>query len=219
MRPPPSEMDQYLATLFSQDLHPAKKRAAENAEVLGLGNISLSSYEGHLLRFLMRQIRPKNICELGTLTGHSALWLLESLLPGGKLTTLEKSSAHAELAAEVLMPRARELTVEVEQLVGDAVTLLPELKSKGPFCGVFIDANKSQYLTYWEFARQNLRPGGLLIADNVFLGGAVFSGAPSKFSAKQIQTLRTFNQTILSDIEFDSTILPTSEGLLISYKK
>ncbi len=219
MRSLSTPQETYLLSLFGHDLDEHKQRAQKNAQELGLGGISLSAYEGALLRCLLRPLKPQRICEIGTLTGHSALWLMESLSAGGTMVTLEKDETRSRLAKAVLEPKAQELGLQWQEFTGDAISHLSSVAALGPFCGVFVDANKSQYLTYWDFARQNLRAGGLFVADNVFLSGAVVNGESEKFSKKQISILREFNQTIARDPDFETIILPTSEGLLLSYKK
>ncbi len=185
----------------------------KSAESVGLNAISLSATEGQLLKFLVSSVRPKNVLEIGTLTGLSAHYILAAMPEDGKLWTLEKSEKHVALATEALTDKRCHI------VQGDALEKLPELESHGPFDVIFIDGNKAAYLKYFEWAVKNLNRGGLILADNIFLSGAVW-GAPTqqKFNEKQIEAVRTMNLKAFSNAAFQSVIIPTLEGLLVCRK-
>ena len=191
--------------------------ARKNSEILGLEAISISSAEAHIIKFHLLGINALKVIEIGTLTGLSALHILDALPQGGLLITLEKSQDHATLAKKVLQ---HEISANRCRLVvGDAREKLPEIKSEGPFDAVFIDGNKAAYLDYFDWALENTRVNGLIFVDNVFLSGAVWDGETTqKFSEKQIQVVQQMNQKAFSIKNLSSVIIPTEEGLLISRK-
>ena len=189
------------------------------ADELNLGGISLSSIEAQFVQNFVRQTgQPvKKAIEIGTLTGLSALYWIEMLTGGGKLWTLEKSPQHAKLARQALSGKTESGVCEIVE--GDAVESLKQLTAYGPFDFIFIDGNKAAYLDYWNWAVANCSMGGIIVVDNVFLGGSVFPAADiekSKFSPKQVQVASEMTKLAFADSRFVTTIVPTSEGLLLS---
>ena len=194
-----------------------KQQARRLADQLGLGGISLSSVEANLLRFLCRQVQAEKILEIGTLTGLSALYLLENANENVELWTLEKSQDHAAMAAEVLKDYIQKERCHL--LVGDAREELKKLENKIQLDVVFIDGNKAAYGEYFDWAFRHVRVGGLIIADNVFLSGAVWGDETrQKFNPKQIGVLQNLNSSALNNDKLLSVIVPTEEGLLVCQK-
>lgn len=194
------------------------KVARKNSEKLGLDTISISAAEANLVKFHLRSIGARKVVEIGTLTGLSALHIISILPDGGKLWTLEKSEQHAKLAESVLEDAIANDRCEI--IIGDAREKLLALKTAGPFDAVFIDGNKAAYLDYFNWALENVREGGIILVDNVFLAGAVWGGETTqKFNAKQIQTLQDMNEKAFSDKTLISMIVPTEEGLLVCKKQ
>lgn len=188
------------------------KRAKDESAKLGKDGISISTTEGKLVAHFVRESGCKKFVEIGTLTGYSSLWILEGMGAEGKLFTLEKDPVHAAIARETL----KGLLTEV--IEGDARKKLEELSAQGPFDGVFIDGNKSAYLDYLNWAEKNIRPGGLILADNVFLSGAVWGAEVSHFSKKQVEVMQEFNRRLSDVKKFRTIFVPTSEGLAVAEK-
>jgi predicted O-methyltransferase YrrM len=176
----------------------------------------LSAQEGRMIGVLAGSIQCKKAVEIGTLTGYSALWILWGMASGGQLWTMEKDPTHAGIARDIL-GRAK-FSAKAEVVEGDAEEKLLQMNSKGPFDFVFIDGNKSAYPFYLEWTLKNLRPGGMIIADNVFLSGSVYGVSTPEYSEKQAQGLREFNKLLADDTKFRSMIFPTAEGLMVSTK-
>ncbi len=206
---------------YTESLIPAesasKLSSRTSAEELGLGRISLSPSEGRLLSFMVRQQGGRKFVEIGTLTGLSAQYILEGLPGEGFLWTLEKNEAHALKAKEALAMHPAGSRAKI--VIGDARVTLESLAAEGPFDGVFIDGNKAAYGDYLAWAERNIRCGGLIIADNVFLSGAVW-GVPTaqKFSEKQIAIMQAFNKRLADSALYDCVIVPTSEGMTVAIK-
>ena len=194
-----------------------KLQAREFSKQLGLDAISISPTEASLMRFMTALIKPQKIVEIGTLTGLSSLYFLETLGSEGKLWTFEKSTEHAELASQSL--RAFIKSGQCQIKVGDAVEQLPTIEKDGPFDAIFIDGNKAAYYDYWIWAQHNLRGGGLIFIDNVFLAGSVWGDKSlQRFSDKQIANVQKMTSEIMAHPDFTSTFVPTTEGLLIARK-
>lgn len=200
---------------------PEMLKSREFAEQLGLGGISISATEGRLLRFLLGLIKPQKMVEIGTLTGLSCQYFLESLRQDGVIYTLEKSKEHANFSRQALQPWIEK--GQVQLIEGDAREELKKLS--GPFEAIFIDGNKAAYGEYWDWAVCNISKGGMIVIDNVFLSGAVWSEsreAPlsgQKFSAKQIAVMQEMTSKIFNNESQNSVFIPTEEGLIISIKK
>jgi predicted O-methyltransferase YrrM len=194
-----------------------KQKARFAADQLGLGLISLSPVEAGLLKFFAGISNAKKIVEIGTLTGLSALSVLENSGSDVKIWTLEKSPEHARAAEEVLSAYIAGGRCNI--VVGDAREKLSEIQPQGPFDLVFIDGNKAAYLDYFNWSAENLKTGGLIIADNVFLSGAVW-GDPTeqKFNEKQIGAVKRMNELAFQSKNFESYFVPTEEGMLVCKK-
>ncbi len=209
----------YLQHLFNHEASPLFAKAREYSDELGKTPISLSAAEGRVLATFVRSHQCKKFVEIGTLTGYSALWIASRLCPGGKLWTFEKEKKHAKHADEILKQYQKQNPgIELTVIEGDAVEKLPAIESEGPFDGIFIDGNKSAYCDYLDWAEKNLAPGALILADNVFLGGSVFSGNIAQYSKKQISVMRTFNERLADSTKYVSSIIPTEEGLFCAIK-
>jgi predicted O-methyltransferase YrrM len=161
----------------------------------------------------------RKFVEIGTLTGLSAQYIHDALPAGGELWTLEKSPEHAAKASEVFA-KLDQSSKKIHLVIGDAREELPKLSVQGPFDGVFIDGNKAAYLDYLLWAEKNVRAGGLILADNIFLSGAVWGEATrQKFSDKQIKVMQDFNQRLANPDLYTGAVIPTFEGLYIAIKK
>lgn len=209
----------YLQSLFTEEASPLFAQARVFSDELGKTAISLSAVEGRLLSTLIRSHGCKKFVEIGALTGYSALWIATSLPPGGILRTLEKDPKHARAAKTVLeLYQKHHPGIDLQVIEGDAVETLASIESEGPFDGIFIDGNKSAYVEYLNWAEKNLAPGALILADNVFLGGSVFSGNMAQYSKKQISIMREFNERLANPKKYVSCIIPTGEGLFCAIK-
>jgi predicted O-methyltransferase YrrM len=193
------------------------QQAREDSQTLGLDSISISALEANLISFQLQMINAKKVVEIGTLTGLSALHILQALPADGFLWTLEKSQEHYDLAQKNLEKEIKAQRCQI--ILGDARESLQSISSQGPFDAVFIDGNKAAYLDYFDWALANVKSGGLIIADNVFLAGAVWGDSTQqKFNEKQITVVRRMNQKAFNDAKLRSVIIPTQEGLLICNK-
>lgn len=210
-------LSEYLEKLII-GLQPHENQSREASQKLGLGGISLSRGEAHVLRWVAGTKPVKKAVEIGTLTGLSGLYILDGMLEGGKLWTLEKSEEHGRAAKPILASFAEAQKKQVEVVMGDARETLEQIRSEGPFDLIFIDGNKAAYSDYLAWAEQNLKKGGLLVADNVLLGGSVYSEVKSNFSEKQINIVKKFNERLMDASVWRGALLPTGEGLYVAEK-
>jgi len=194
--------DEILATL------------SDRAKEAGLPDIAISADVGRLLSVLASTTRARSMLEVGTLAGYSAIWLARALAPGGRLTTLEKNPTHAQFA-EATFARAG-LGAQIEVITGDALETLPTVLDRGPFDVVFFDAVKADYLRYYQYVRDAVAVGGLILADNV-------TGSSSWWIDQEDDDTRravdAFNRTIAADPLFETACVPIRQGVLIARKR
>ena len=203
-------IDNYVIDLFAPEDDALKWIAAE-AERNGLPQISIRAHEGKLLQLLMRSVAAHRVVEIGTLAGYSGTWLARALPDGGKLFTLEKSSKHAQVA-RASFERAG-VKDKVELLEGSALDSLQKLSAQAPFDFVFIDADKGNYTGYFQWAVDNLRPGGMVAAHNAFRGGHII--APD---SDDDRAMREFNEALAHDKRLFSTIIAMGDGMAVGLK-
>jgi predicted O-methyltransferase YrrM len=149
----------------------ATESALESIRAAGLPPIGVAATQGKMLELLGRIVGARRILELGTLGGYSTIWLARSLPPGGRLVTIEYEPRFAEVARGNIA--AAGLSELVDQRVGAALDVLPELEGGEPFDLIFIDADKGNYPSYIDWALKLSRPGTLIVADNVIGAGAI----------------------------------------------
>jgi len=186
----------------------ALERAFEAPARHGMPEIQLGPAEGRLLELLLRLTNATKVVEIGTLAGYSALWMARALPPGGHLWTIESDRKHAGVAAEVIGEAG--LGDRVTIIVDDAAEVLPKLSNSGPFCAVFLDADKGRYDVYGRWAAENLRTGGLLIGDNAYLFGQLLG------DSDEARAMRRFHEEMSSN--FRSVCVPTPDGLAVGVK-
>ncbi|MEN8145246.1 MAG: O-methyltransferase, partial [Gemmatimonadota bacterium] len=184
-------------------------------EARGFPMIQVSALEGRLLGFFCAAVGAERILEVGTLGGYSALWLLSLVPDSARLVTLEINPDHAALAAEAFF--AARVSDRVDQRLGPAADLLQDLAAEPTFDAVFLDADKVSYPRYLELCTPLIRPGGLLIADNVFWDGKMVE--PSENDDASTAGVREFNRQLAVDVRYDTCIVPVRDGLAVARKR
>ncbi|ASD65048.1 O-methyltransferase [Bdellovibrio bacteriovorus] len=212
-----SHKDNYMLSLLSEESD-LKKRSRQFADELNLGRISINAAEAKLIQTLVRTHGCRKFVEIGTLTGLSAQYIFDALPEGGELWTLEKDPKHGEYSSQIFA-QLDQSKKKIHLVMGDAREELEKIAALGPFDGVFIDGNKAAYFDYLTWAEKNLRQGGLILADNIFLSGSVWGEPAQKFSDKQVRIMQDFNKRLADPTLFESAIIPTFEGLYIALKK
>ena len=196
-------VDAYIDKLFVAD-DPVLEACVERARRAGLPDIQISAGQGKFLTLLVRMIGARRILEIGTLAGYSTIWLARALPADGRVVTLEFSSDHAKVARENIASVG--LTAQIEVVAGAALDSLPKVaaRGEGPFDLVFIDADKTNYPAYLDWAVQLTRPGGLILADNVVRAGAVL--APDE-ADEMAMGAAAFNTKLAADNRLEAIIL------------
>lgn len=169
--------------------------------------------QGRLLVMLCRMIRPKRVLELGTFTGYSALCFAEGTDEEAEIHTIEHNDELEDMARNWFS--RSEYGHKISLHIGDALELIPGLE--GMFDLVFIDADKRQYMEYFEAVLPKMPSGGFLLADNTLWSGKVLG----KIAGNDAQSLAVskFNDYLAKDSRVEKIILPVRDGLTIIYKK
>jgi predicted O-methyltransferase YrrM len=162
---------------------------------------------------LARATAARTVVEVGSGGGYSGLWFMGGMEPKGILTTIEVDSSHQTLAQQAYAEAG--VTGRVRSLLGPALQMLPKL-ADASYDIVFVDALKSEYPDYLEHAKRLLRPGGVLVADNVLWGGRV---ADPLIDDADTEGLRMFNDAVTEDPDFSGLILPIGDGILVAVLK
>lgn len=211
-----SPIQAYIRALYA----PESDLLGEIREVLAAKRLSIhvSPEEGKLLQMLVRLKGVKQIVEIGTLGGYSALWMAEALPENGHVTTFERNANHAALAREFVTrsPYANRITI----VEGDAHAALRAQPFPNGVDMVFVDAEKSGYPDYLDWAESVLKPGGLVVGDNTKLFGTVCEdSAPEKNDEEMWKAMRAFNQRLADTTKYDALMLPTGEGMTVAIRK
>lgn len=191
---------------FEDELLVGARRRAEEA---GLPPIEVAPEDGALLATLVRTLDPRLVVEIGTLFGYSAIWMGRALDPAGRLLTIERDPEHARVARLNLEEAG--LADRVTVLEGEAREVLGGIP--GPVDLVFIDADKVSYPAYLAWARDHLRPGGLMAADNVLWRGEVIEPLDEEGRA-----LRRFLEDLTGDPAWRAALVPTLEGMALGVR-
>lgn len=176
------------------------------------GRMASGHLQGRLLKMLVQMIRPKNILEIGTFSGYSAISMAEGLDDDGRLYTYEINDEMEDFTRPWI--EGSEVADKIEFIIGDALTEAPKLGIA--FDLVFMDGDKRTYRDCYEMVMTILKPGGFILADNTLWDGHVVDPAYDK--DHQTQGIETFNDYIAQDPRVEQVILPLRDGLTLIRK-
>ncbi|MFN3487627.1 MAG: O-methyltransferase [Emticicia sp.] len=206
------ELDEYCVAHTSTENEILSKLNREtHAKVLQPRMLS-GHFQGRFLSMLSHMIRPKNILEIGTYTGYSALCLAEGLQEGGKLLTIDVNEELEDFVRGFFDQSP--LKDKIEFRIGNAAEIIPTLTQT--FDLVFIDADKLNYDKYYDLVFDKVRQGGYIISDNVLWSGKV---ADTSKKDKDTVSIRAFNQKLHNDPRTENILLPIRDGLIVVRKR
>jgi len=168
--------------------------------------------QGKFLSFISTILNPKYVLEIGTFTGYSAICLAEGLESGGELHTIELREEDAVTARENFSKSKRNKQIHLH--FGNAKEIIPGLQY--PWDLVFIDADKTAYIDYYELVVPRLSERGIIIADNMFFHGEVLQEPVTGKNAKAIQA---FNEHVKNDARTEQVLVTVRDGILLIKKK
>ena len=170
-------------------------------------------FQGRLLTMFVKMIHPKHILEIGTYTGYSALSFLEGLDDSAKITTIDCNIELEDFTRSFFEKSGK--AHQIDYRLGDASEILPLIDPDYDF--VFIDADKNNYLNYYEFVVEKMKSGGYIIADNVLWSGKVCDNSLN--FDKDTLAIDEFNNFVQNDPRVENIMLPIRDGLTVIRKK
>jgi len=196
-------VDHYLTDLLVP-ADPALDAALKASAAAGLPSIQVSPTQGKLLHLLVLSLGARKILELGTLGGYSTIWMARALPAGGRLITLEADAKHAEVARANIAHAG--LANIVDLRLGRAQETLPKLTGEAPFDLIFIDADKTGYPEYFQWAMKLSRRGSVIIADNVVRKGEIVDADSGDAN---VQGVRRFYEMVAREPRVSATAIQT----------
>ena len=169
--------------------------------------------QGLMLRMICRMLKPKNVLEIGTYSGYSALAMASGMEEGSRIVSYEINDEQEVFTRPWL--EGSPYPAKIEMRIGDVMELLP--KSGEKFDMAYMDGNKRYYIRHYELVLEHLREGGFIIADNTLWDGHVVDAAYEKDT--QTAAIRHFNEYVRKDERVEVMILPLRDGLSIIRKK
>jgi caffeoyl-CoA O-methyltransferase len=170
-------------------------------------------YQGRLLSFFSKLINPKAILEIGTFTGYATICLAEGLVENGEIDTIEVNPELEDMLRKNFL--ASGFVEKIKLHIGEAFNIFSLLSHK-MYDIAFIDADKRNNYKYYELILDNIRPGGLILVDNILRKGKILE---QNSQENDIRLLREFNDKITADTRVENLILPIRDGLMIIRKK
>ena len=167
--------------------------------------------QGRFLQFICQMMQPKNVLEIGTFTGYSAICMARGVGDDAKITTIEANEEYEDIIRKYFAKAGVEDKINL--ILGDAKSVIPTLS--GPFDLVFIDADKISYPTYYEWVIEKVASGGFILADNVIWEGKVLNQNTKEHDT---QAIIRFNQMVTDDPRVENVLLPVRDGLMMIRK-
>ncbi|WP_271765491.1 O-methyltransferase [Aquimarina algiphila] len=206
----PEDLDTYVVNHTQKEPELLQQLTRETYQKILQPRMLSGPYQGRVLSMLSKLIHPKNILEIGTYTGYSALCLMEGIQQNGELHTIDINEELEDFQRKYfdLSPYGK----QIYQYIGDATKIIPDLDMK--FDLVFIDADKPNYPAYFELIIGKMNSGGVILSDNVLWSGKVVE----KVNEDDLSTkaLLKYNALLVEDHRIETVLLPIRDGLTIS---
>jgi predicted O-methyltransferase YrrM len=209
----PKEIEEYALKNSDPELDVLYRLNRETHVKMTMPQMLSGHMQGLMLQMFSKMIRPKNILEIGTFTGYSAICLAQGLQEGGKLHTIDINEEFSDIITRHVKMAGLEGKIQLH--IGPAVNILPTLNEL--FDLVFIDADKENYSTYYDQVFPKVKQGGYIIADNVLWSGKILN-SPMKMDI-ETKALFDYSAKINADPRVENVLLPLRDGLMIARKK
>lgn len=207
-----AELMQYVAAHApAEDPFLSELKAAAKAR--GFPAISIAPEQAAFMQILLRAARAREVVEVGTLGGYSAITMARALLEGGRVRTIEVDPQRAQFAREWVAKS--DVAGRVEVYEGMGAKVLPTF-ADGSADVAFLDADKESYPLYLEHCRRIVRPGGLILVDNAFAFGYLLDPTEDDPS---VRAIRAFNDVMAGARDLQGVIVPLGDGLWVAWKR
>ena len=204
------ELEDYIANHSQKEPELLKALDKETYQKILLPRMLSGHFQGRVLSMLSKLISPLNILEIGTYTGYSALCLCEGMKEHGVLHTIDIKEELVDFQRKYFdkSPWGN----QIKQHLGEAIAIIPTLDLK--FDLVFIDADKENYIHYFELIVPKMNQGGVILSDNVLWSGKVLE--PLQKNDLCTKILLEYNQLLIDDPRVETVLLPIRDGLTVS---
>lgn len=183
------------------------------ARAAGMPAIWISPEQGSFMQILLGLCRAREVVEVGTLAGYSAIWMARALPPNGRVRTIESSGKYADFAEEWIAKS--DVAARIRILRGSGKDILPKF-ARDSADAAFLDADKTNNHLYLKECLRIVRPGGLIMVDNAFAFGRIFEETTEDVG---IAAMRAFNEMMAQEAALQSLILPIGDGLWVAMKR
>ena len=206
----PEKIEQYACSHTEKESDVLAKLNRETWAKVMTPRMLSGHLQGRVLSMFSKMIAPKNILEIGTYTGYSALCMAEGITKNGKLHTIDSNEEVCQFARKYF--EQSEYSQKIIQHTGDALEIIPKLDTE--FQLVFIDADKENYSNYFDLVFEKLSVGGYIIADNVLWNGKVLQ----ENMDEETMALVSYNKNVHQDKRVENILIPIRDGLMICRK-
>ena len=209
----PEKIDNYSASHSQKEPQILQQLTKETWQKVVNPRMLSGAFQGRVLSMISKLIQPKNILEIGTYTGYSAICIAEGLQEHASIDTIDKNEELADLQNKYFEKSG--FRNKIIQHVGPALEIIPTIHKK--FDLVFIDADKSNYSNYFHLIIDKMNKGGVILSDNVLWSGKVVEKLDPK--DQDTKALLEYNKLLNTDKRIETVLLPIRDGLTISRVK
>ena len=209
----PEELDDYVVKHSENEPQLLQRLNRETYQKILQPRMLSGHYQGRILSLISKLVNPKNILEIGTYTGYSALCLAEGMQDSGELHTIDLNEELHDFQRKYFDKSG--YGTQIIQHTGNALDIIPQLDKI--FDLIFIDADKENYSNYFHCVINKLNSGGIILSDNVLWSGKVIE--PVKADDTSTKALIVYNKLLKEDQRIETVLLPIRDGLAISRKK
>jgi len=209
----PEELDDYVVNHSQDEPELLQKLNRETYQKIMQPRMLSGHFQGRVLSMISKLVNPKNILEIGTYTGYSALCLAEGMQSNGELHTIDIDEELYNFQRKYFDKSG--FGSQIYQHLGNALEIIPKLDKT--FDLVFIDADKENYSNYFNCVIDKLNSGGIILSDNVLWSGKVIEKLQPDDTATK--ALIAYNTLLKDDDRVETVLLPIRDGLTISRKK
>ena len=207
------ELEEYIVSHSEDETELLEQLTRETYQKILQPRMLSGHYQGRVLSMISKLVHPKYILEIGTYTGYSALCLAEGLQENGALHTIDINEELTDFQRHYFDKST--YGKQIHQHLGDALKIIPTIDHA--FDLVFIDADKENYSSYFHLIIDKLKPGGVILSDNVLWSGKVLE--PLQKDDVSTKAILEYNQLLKDDERIETVILPIRDGLTMSRKK
>ena len=206
----PEKLDDYVVAHSENEPELLQQLTRETFQKILQPRMSSGPYQGRLLSMIAKLVNPKNILELGTFTGYSTLCLAEGMQASGELHTIDINEELYDFQRKYF--DKSDYSKQIVQHLGNALEIIPTLDKR--FDLIFIDADKDNYVNYFNLIIDKLNVGGIILSDNVLWSGKVIETLDPK--DKMTKAVLDYNTLLKEDKRVETVVLPIRDGLTIS---